>query len=255
LLSDRLTKWSGPLLIVLFALGVASMAAPDPTSRSVVAKWILTSALRIERVLPLIALGAAFSMLNGRQSLCAGSFFILGIASGFQIQGWFMSMVVAVPRAAEHTFMAGPISCLATGLLLLFPERVRPWIAAPAAAVAGAMLVIVIKATDPSWHKGTISCVGVLAGCWIVAAVSLTARAFYQKWFPIAGRILGSWLLAIGCLYGGAAFVARPALPQAPLPEDETPPADFQRLFPDFDRPRHESAPETKPRQPGSKSP
>jgi hypothetical protein len=246
LLSDRLTKWSGPILIMLGALCVAIIAALDLTSRSTVTQWVLTSALRIERVLPLIALGAAFSMINWRQFLCAGSFFILGIVLGFQIQGWFMSMIVAVPRAPEHAFMTGPISCLATGLLLLFPDRMRPWIAAPAATIAGAMLVIAIKATDPSWHKATISCVGILAGCWIVAAVSLTAKAFYQKWFPIAGRILGSWLLAIGCLYGSASFVARPALPPAQLPEDQTPPADFERLFPDFDRPRHEMAPETK---------
>jgi len=251
LLSDRLTKWSGPILIILGALCVAIIAAPDLTSRSTVTQWVFTSALRIERVLPLVALGAAFSMISSRQFLCAGSFFILGIVLGFQIQGWFMSMIVAVSRAPEHTFMTGPISCLATGLLLLLPDRVRPWIAAPAATVTGAMLVIAIKSTDPSWHKATISCVGILAGCWIVAAVSLTAKAFYQKWFPIAGRIFGSWLLAIGCLYGSASFVARPALPPAQPQEEQTPPADFERLFPDFDRPRHEMAPETQPPQSG----
>jgi hypothetical protein len=253
--SDRLTKWSGPILIVLGALCVAIIAALDLRSRSTLTQWVLTSALRIERVLPLIALGAAFSMINWRQFLYAACFFILGMVLGSQMQGWFMSVIVAVPRAPEHTFMTGPISCLATGLLLLFPDRLRPMIAVPVATVAGAMLVIAIKATDPSWHKATICCVGILAGCWIVAAVSLTAKAFYQQWFPIAGRILGSWLLAIGCLYGSASFVARPALPPAPPREDQAPPADFDRLFPDFDRPHPEAVPETKPPQRGSDSP
>ena len=118
----------------------------------------------------------------------------------------------AVPQAATHLFLTGPISYLAAGAALACGDRLRPYFAPIAAAILGAMLALAIKLTDPSLHEPAYTWTPMLIACWIVAAVALTLRAFRRGWFSIFGRILGSWLVAIGLLYGGASLVPkRPA--------------------------------------------
>ncbi len=206
-------------MAALGLFGIAAMALL--AGKSPLARWILTETLAPQRVLPLIGLGAACALAGTQAFAAALLLFGVGILGGFVAQDWLLWMLYGLPQAPTHLFMTGPISYLAVGLALVPGARLRPWLLPVAALVAGAMLALVTKLTDPSLHEPVYTWMPVLVAFWIVAAVALTLRAFRRGWFPIFGRILGSWLLAIGLLYGGASLLPRrepPAPPAMPLP-------------------------------------
>ena len=211
-----LTRWVGPVLGLLGAIGIALVALEPVESRSLVSWWILERAISIEKVLPLIGFGAALSVLSRQLSLVNIVVFLGGAVLGFRIQDRFIALMAFAPDAADHLFLTAPISSIAAGLLLIAPARTKTWLAAPAALLVGAMLAVTIALTDPTLNSREVSIVGVALGLWVVAVTALSGQAFYRSWFPIALRILGSWLLAIGLLYGGASLVKRPALPSLP---------------------------------------
>ena len=215
-------RWSG---LVLAGLGLAAIAAASAIARtSPLAGWTLSETLAPARVLPLVALGAAFALLGTRALLAALVLFALGIAGGLFAQDRLLWLLDTVPRAATHMFLTGPISYLAAGVALVAGARWRDWLAPPAAAIFGAMLGLTIRLTDPSLHQPVFTWSPVLIAVWIVFAVMLCLRGFWRDWFPIFGRILGSWMLAIGLLYGGVSVIPKPA--RAPPPLTSRPNAD-----------------------------
>ncbi len=199
-------------------LGLAAIAAASAIARtSPLAGWTLSETLAPARVLPLVALGAAFALLGTRALLAALVLFALGIAGGLFAQDRLLWLLDTVPRAATHMFLTGPISYLAAGVALVAGARWRDWLAPPAAAIFGAMLGLTIRLTDPSLHQPVFTWSPVLIAVWIVFAVMLCLRGFWRDWFPIFGRILGSWMLAIGLLYGGVSVIPKPARAPPPI--------------------------------------
>lgn len=188
-----------------------------PPGETLMTRWIVTRLLAPERALPLIGLAIAVS-LAGRRSFFLGLLaFAAGGVIGFQARGLILSVLAGLPRAIEQDFMTGPILCLAAGLALVPGGRLRPVCTPLGALVGGVAAALAVKVTDPSFHDPTFPLVGTVIVAWLVLSVSLTARAFRRGWFTIAAPILGSWLLAIGLLYGGAAFARKPPQLAAPL--------------------------------------
>ena len=214
-------RWCGPALAAVGLIAVAALTFMPALGESPLTRWILTETLAPARVLPLVGLGAAFGLIGLRALIAALVLLAIGIAGGLFAEDWLLWMLDAVPRAATHLFLTGPISYLAAGFALVSSAHLRPYVTPAAAAIFGAMLALTIKLTDPSLHDPAFTWTPVLAGLWIVAAISLTVRAFRQHWFSVFGRVFGSWLMAIGLLYGGSALVPKhePLLQITPTPE------------------------------------
>jgi hypothetical protein len=247
------TAWSGPVLLVLGAAAIAKVLLSPSTSHGPLAWWIETSALAPVRVLPLFGLGVLLTLIDFRRSAVALLLFGLGIFAGFFAHERFATLLAGVPQAAGQEFLSGPVSCLAVGLALAPNAKLRGFLVPLAAAVAGAMLALAIKVTDPSLHDATVSVAGLLIGLWIVAGVALTLRGFRRTWFTVAARIYGSWLIAIGLLYGGASLVPKrqPPLPPAAAtmqPPDMSALPDETLRIPDSNPSPEEPAPVVPPR-------
>jgi hypothetical protein len=234
-MNSALTRWAGPVLGLLGAIGIALVALQPVEARSLVSWWILERAISVEKVLPLIGFGAALSVLSRQLFFISIIVFLGGAALGFEMQSRFIALMAFAPDAADHLFLTAPISSIAAGLLLIAPARAKTWLAVPAALLVGAMLAITIALTDPTLDGRKVSIVGVALGLWVITVTALSGRALYRNWFPIGLRILGSWLLAIGVLYGGASLVKRPALPS--LPDEDLQPPPKANSLPSLDQP------------------
>jgi hypothetical protein len=208
----RAARWCGLALAGLGLLAIAVVASISRTN--LLASWILSETLAPARVLPLLALGAAFALVGTRAFLVAPVLFALGVAGGLFAQDRLLGMLDTVPRAATHMFLTGPISYLAAGIALVASARWRNWLTPPAAAVFGAMLELTIRLTDPSLHQPVFTWLPLLIAVWIMLTVTLCLHGFWRGWFAIFGRIFGSWMLAIGLLYGGVSVI--PKSPRAP---------------------------------------
>lgn len=211
-------------MAVLFALGVVALL--PAANASPLARWMLADVLAPERMLPLIGLGVLFGLLGCRSLGAALLLFALGVAAGLLAENQLLRLLDHVPQAATHLFFAGPIAFLAVGATLAAGARVWSWLAPIAALIAGAMLALVVRMTDPSLHDPLYTGAPLLIAVWIVAAIALTLRAFRRGWFAIFARILGSWLLAIGLLYGGAALLPKRVTPLPPPPSAPEPGLD-----------------------------
>jgi hydrogenase/urease accessory protein HupE len=216
-MAPLIRRWVGPILAVPGLLAITVLAMQDPGARGMVAGWVLTSALSVERVAPLLGLGVALALLDRRRSWSALAIFVAGAVIGFKIRPWFMATLDSVPQAAAHLFLTGPISNVTAGLLLLAPRWARNWLFAPVALVMGALLAVATGLTDPTVNGLAVPCAGVAIGVWIVAVAALAAGAIDHPWFVIAARIAGSWLLAAGLLYGSTALIPRRANPDQPV--------------------------------------
>jgi hypothetical protein len=241
--------WSGPALAAIGAVVLAAVEFLPATAQSTLTWWIATSALAPVRVLPLLGLGVALVLVDFY--LCAVSLLLFGcgIAVGLVTQDYFVAALAALPQAASHDFLTGPVSCLAVGLALAAGARVRRGLLPVAAAIAGAMLVFAIHVTDPSLHDWRFPLAGITIALWIVAAITLIVRAFRRDWFVIPGRILGSWLIAVGLLYGGASLMPRRSLPPpppAPTAPQASPPG-FEREIPGIIAPEEGPTPGVPP--------
>ncbi len=204
-----LRAWSGPALAAIGAIVLAAIEFLPATAQSTLAWWIATSALAPVRVLPLLGLGVALALVDIYLCVVSLLLFACGIAAGLVTQDHFVTALAALPQAASHDFLTGPISCLAVGLALATGARLRRGLLPFAALIAGAMLVFANRVSDPSLHDWRFPLAGIAIALWIVGSVMLTLRAFRRDWFTIPGRILGSWLIAIGLLYGGATLMPR----------------------------------------------
>jgi hypothetical protein len=244
-----LKAWGGPALAAIGAVVLAAVEFLPASAQSTLAWWIATSALAPVRVLPLLGLGVALALVDFY--LCAVSLLLFGcgIAIGLVTQDRFVAALAALPQAASHDFLTGPISCLAIGLALAAGYGLRRWLLPIAALIAGAMLVFAIRVTDPSLHNWRIPLAGITIALWIVAAITLIVRAFRRDWFTIPARIVGSWLIAIGLLYGGASLMPRRSV-QPPPPPPATPqaaPPGFEREIPGIIAPEQGPTPGVPP--------
>lgn len=235
----------GPILAGLGLAVVAAIALEPAADRSLVAWWILSSALAPERVLPLLGLGVALALARRWPCVAGVLLFAGGIGLGFPGRDWFLSVVARAPQAEGHGFLTAPIAAVSIGVALAPGTRIGSWLLSPAAAVNGLALALAIGLTDPSLHDPAIPLAGVGVGLWIVAATGLTLRAVRRPWLERGAQILGSWLLAIGLLNGAAALVPRRQELPPPLssPVPAIPPESGTRL-PDLGGPRHGYGPE-----------
>jgi hypothetical protein len=242
-----LKAWGGPALAATGAVVLAAVEFLPATAQSTLAWWIATSALAPVRVLPLLGLGVALALVDFY--LCAGSLLLFGcgISVGFITQDRFVAALAALPQAASHDFLTGPVSCLAIGLALAAGARMCRWLLPFAALIAGAMLVFAIRVTDPSLHDWRFPLAGITIAMWIVAAITLIVRAFRRDWFVIPGRILGSWLITIGLLYGGASLIPRRSLPPPPPATPQAAPPGFEREIPGIVAPEQGPTPGVPP--------
>jgi hypothetical protein len=242
-------RWAGLVLIALGVVGIVALSLLPPGERGPLGGWILSSTLSYERVLPLLGLGVVLALVSPGQRLAAFALFSLGIALGFFFAHPFVSAVEVIPGAITHHFLTGPISSTAAGLSLAVPGQTRRWVLPVAAMVAGAMLGVAIRLTDPSFHDPTFVRAGIAVAFGILAAVCLTAWAFRQSWFETAGRIFGSWLIAIGLLYGGASLIPpRSLVPPRQLESPAISPNELtgpgaNRNFPEIDQSNRQPLP------------
>lgn len=197
--------WSGPILAVLFALGVLALMAA--ASASPLARWVLGDVLTPERILPPLGLGVLLGLIGTRPLVAAILLFALGIAAGLLAQDALLWLLDTLPRASMRMFYTGPIAFLAVGLALAVGERHRSWLAPLAALIAGATLMLTIRMTDPSLREPAYTLTPLLVAAWIAAAAALTLWLFPRHWCPVCARIFGSWLLAVGLLYGGVGIL------------------------------------------------
>jgi hypothetical protein len=218
------TRWVGPSLAATGVTLFVFLAFQSPGSRTLVSWWVLERALSAEKALPLIGLGAAIALISCVEvGLCVG-LYLAGAWLGFRFHELFVEQLSFLPNAADHLFLTGPISLVSTGLLLISTTMLRHWLAPVVSAIIGAMLAEVITLTDPTMDSSVVSFVGIGLGLWAIVTTLTCVRTFHRDWFPIGLRIVGSWFLAIGLLYGSAAFVRRPELPSAPVENLMPPP-------------------------------
>ncbi len=178
--------------------------------------------LSYPRALPLLGLGCALATVPARAAALAILFAAAGLWLGLEYRDWLINTLISGSATAVRLNLPGPISCLAAGLLLAAPPRLRSWLLPPIASVVAAMLAIAIKLADPSFHDPNFLRGALAAGAWLVAAVALTVHLCYRDWLGIGIRILGSWLIAIGLMLGAAILVPRPTIGAAPpAPADE----------------------------------
>jgi hypothetical protein len=212
--------------------------------------------LSYERALPLLGLGCALALMRPAQAALGAALVALGLWLGFAARDWLIAAIVSGPATTSRLALPGPIACLAAGLVLAVPDRLRAWLLPLAALVIGAMLAIAIKLVDPSFHDPNFLRGAIAASVWLVAAIALTGRLCDRPWFRIALRIVGSWLIAIGLMLGAAILLPRPNIGNIPQPPPQTfePPGlpDMARPPGDAERPQVPSAPPgfDPPRQP-----
>jgi hypothetical protein len=211
-------SWSGPALALIGALVLVIVLLRPGADASPLAWWIANSALRPDRVLPLIGLGAVLGLVRFPAFALGALTFAIGVALGFAYYEPLLAPLWALPKAAESNFFTAPAASLAIGLALIMPKRLRDWIAPVSALLTGLAAALAIVVTDPSIGSLSNRIAGVLIALWLAAAIALIVRAFHRPWFNTAGRILGSWLIAIALLYGGAALVPLRERAKAPEP-------------------------------------
>jgi hypothetical protein len=179
--------------------------------------------LSYERALPLLGLGCVLALMRFRHAALGAGFAILGLYLGFASREWLIAAIVAGPATVGRLALPGPIACLAAGIVLVSPDRLRAWLAPPAAIVIGAMLAIGVKLVDPSFHDPNFLRGAIGAGVALVAASGVLGHLCDRPWFRIALRIVGSWLIAIGLMLGAAILVPRPTIGNAPQPQIQAP--------------------------------
>ena len=240
-------RWIGPVVAIVGVAAVSAAHLHAVANQSMLARGGLAVVLSYERALPLFGLGCVLGLMRPWQAALGAALAILGLWLGFASRDWLIAALVSGPATAGRLGLPGPISCLAAGLVLAVPERLRSWLLPPAAIVIGALLAIAIKLVDPSFHDANFLKGAILASVWLVAAVGLTAQLCDRPWLRIAIRIVGSWLIAIGLMLGAAILLPRPTIadPPQPLPERLEPPGpgDMERRTPGAERPQVPFAP------------
>lgn len=205
-LHSRTFNWLGPVLVGSGGLLVALILFSPASERGPISWWLVTEALSFRHVLPLVGLGAALALLPWRAGAIAFFAFSLGIVFGGLGIEALIATVVQIPGGAKYQFLfslVSPVAFLASGVALVSPARMSPYLAPLAALVVGAAFASFIRLTYPIFSDPDVVKAGILFGLWLMVAVALSLRAFHQSWFAIAGPIVGSWFVGIALIDGG----------------------------------------------------
>lgn len=213
--------------IGLALTGLLAFAVSFLVSGSGWADFPPATVITAERLLPLIGLGMLLGQLPRRAAALSVTLLLAGAILGVTFRERAFELMAPVPGAAAHMFLTGPLACILIGVPLVLPQGLRPWLAVPLCAVAGAVLAIATVLADPTLHALSYLPATFAAQVWLVAALAAIFAAFDRPWLSVATRIFASWLVAIGLLYGGAHLAARriafepPPFPTLPLEDDE----------------------------------
>lgn len=169
----------------------------------------MIGAVSAERLLPLFGVGILLSRVEERTRPWIVLLFGLGILLGIGQRENYYRMLAPIPGAAAHAFLTGPIACVLAGLMLVLPERQRPWAVLLLITPTGAAAGIGIVLADPTLHSRFYQPLAMIAVTWVVLGTGLVARMLDGAWLAIGSRVLGSWLMAIGLLFGGAQVASR----------------------------------------------
>lgn len=214
-------RWIGPVLAIIGFAAIAATELHAVADRGMLERGGDAVILSYERALPLLGLGCVLALMRPRAVALGALLAVLGLWAGFAARDWLMAAIASGPATASRLGLPGPISCLAVGLTLAVPGRLRSWLLPPSAIVVGAMLAVGIKLVDPSFHDPNFLRGAIAASVWLVAAIGLMGQLCDRPWFRIAIRILGSWLIAIGLMLGAAILLPRPGIGGAPQPPPE----------------------------------
>jgi hypothetical protein len=218
------TRWLAPACLLIGAVLMLVALFRSAADRGPVDDGIVYTVATYDQALPLIGLGIGLAQLALRQKLLVCLFFAAGVLAGTAREGWLLSAALA-PGSAGHLVFVGPASCVAVGLALLPPSRVRAWAMPVIAVLLGAAFGFLIALNDPASTHGRFAWSAACAGLWLVAAPPLLVWWPRRSWLAIGSRVFASWLIAIGVMLGGSKFVAmqraeqRPASTLAPLPD------------------------------------
>ncbi|NML74765.1 hypothetical protein HHL25_11575 [Rhizobium sp. S-51] len=213
--------------IGLALAGLVVLAVSFLVSGSGWADFPPSTVLTAERLLPLVGLGMLLGQLPRRAAALSVTLLLAGAFLGVAFRERAFELMAPVPGAAAHMFLTGPLACILIGVPLVLSLGLRPWLAVPLCALAGAALAIATLLADPTLHASSYLPATFAAQVWLVAALAAIVAAFDRPWLSVATRIFASWLVAIGLLYGGAHLAARrialepPPFPTLPLEDDE----------------------------------
>ncbi|RKE86125.1 hypothetical protein [Rhizobium sp. AG855] len=182
--------------------------------------------LTVELLLPLVGVAVVLGQLAQAQRVWALVAIVLGAAIGLLFREAFYILLAPVPGAAAHLFLAGPIACALTGLILILPPAMRAPVALPLLPVIAAALAIATRLGDPALFARHYLETAIALQVSILAAVAWPVAHFPHPVLQTASRILGSWMLAVALLYGGAYVAGRdggltpPPFPEIPFEEN-----------------------------------
>jgi len=228
--SAEKTNVAAALLLVFGGLAIAADFLLVVTTGGEPSDWPLSTVFSAERMLPLIGLGLLLGQSTRRLKLPALVVVLGSAVLGTLLRERYFEWVAPVPGVAANLFLTGPIACIAFGIALIFPQRLRAFAAFPMLVVGSAALAVVTLLSDPTFHSRTYLPTAFVAQGWVVVAVSAVATILDRPWAALGTRIFGSWLVAIGLLYGGAHVAARQTIQPPPFPA----PAGTG-LYPGFD--------------------
>ena len=221
-------RWIGPVVAICGGAALAAIYLHPIAERSLLEQGSIAVVVSYQRALPPLGLGCMLVLTRFRAAALGALAAVLGIWLGLAAREWLVATILSGPGTASRLALPGPVSCLATGLMLAAPERLRAWLLPPAALVIGATLAAGVAIVDPSFHEESFLRGALAAGAWL-AAVGFSVGLVDRPWFRIAIRILGSWLIAIGLMLAAAALLPRPRVEEPPPPESPTFPGHDQR--------------------------
>lgn len=208
------------LPILLSALAGAVLLLPGLTDGT----SAFTAIFTVELLLPLVGIAVVLGQLPRRIRPWAVLALMTGASAGLLFRETLYSLMAPVPGAAAHLFLAGPIACALTGLILILSSTWRPWIALPVLPAIAAALAVATRLGDPALYAAHYLETALALQACILVAVAWPVACFSHPVLYTAARIFGSWMLAVALLYGGAYLAGRETgltpPPFAPIPTE-----------------------------------
>jgi hypothetical protein len=159
--------------------------------------------LRFDNSLPLAGFGLALAQETRRQIALSLALAVAAIGLGAVLAQPLARAIEADFRAMHYLFLVGPAYCMATGLALLAPARLRPFALALVAVFSGAVLGLVVPLNQPTLAEVEFAAGAVATGIGLALVPLLLLLGLEWPGLRIVMRILGSWLVAIGIMLAG----------------------------------------------------
>lgn len=177
-------------------------------ARLLIERGLIDLVVTYELALPLFGLGVALSQLGRWQRPFGGLMFCVAIPLGLIAEHRVLAAGSGLSAYPKHITLLGPLCCLATGVTLALPGRMRLLVVPLAALIAGLGLGFFIGTRDPSIDDHWFSIGASAAGLWLVSIAPVVVGRLSGRWLTIGGRIFASWLVAIGLMLGAARLTA-----------------------------------------------